>query len=117
MNVKRFFNNTISNGGATFSVEQNQYKTGGYAVATSGNEVVIPLDRFNQMSIVKYIDRFRHKLGGNFCLGSWVNDGKVYLDISEIETQQETAVIKAKQRNQLAIFNLDTFEEIDTREV
>jgi len=50
------------------------------------------------------------------CLGTWFNgdDGNTYIDINVVLADKETAMELAAEYNQIAIFNLETFEETAT---
>ncbi len=50
------------------------------------------------------------------CLGTWFNeaDGNTYIDINVVLADKATAVELAKRYNQIAIFDLATFEETAT---
>ena len=111
--LKQLINVTKLNGGATYSPSKKKYMSSGYAVATEGNEVVVPLASFNAVTVALYWLRHRRQLRGDNCLGTWVNDGKVYLDISEVKADRLEAIRLGYERRQLAIFDLGTFEEIN----
>jgi hypothetical protein len=49
------------------------------------------------------------------CVGTWVDENRVCLDISIVESDYERAVQIAKEKGQLAIFNLNTFKTIELR--
>lgn len=51
--------------------------------------------------------------GKNF-LGTWLNEGKVYLDVSENILDKATAVRLGQERNQLAIYDVAGNDEIPT---
>lgn len=46
-------------------------------------------------------------------VGGWVDDGYAYLDIVRVIDDSDRAKMQAAWKAQLAIFNLDTFEEIE----
>lgn len=50
------------------------------------------------------------------CFGTWFNedDGKTYIDINVVLADKEAAIELGRQYNQIAIFNLASFEETDT---
>lgn len=52
--------------------------------------------------------------GKDMYLGGWVEDGKLWLDPSQNVPDQATAEKLGKQRDQVGIFNLDTFNTINT---
>jgi len=111
MNLINFVKDTIENGGASFNLLTGEYNpTDGYMVATTGNEVVIPIDQFHQTSVAKYIaEKSVMLIGGisnsNFFLGAWVDGDNVYLDISEKVDSRQYAEIIGNEREQLAIWD------------
>jgi hypothetical protein len=52
----------------------------------------------------------------NHYIGGWVNDGKTYLDVSEVHNDKATALDKAEARDEIAIYDLGNGEEHFTRE-
>jgi 2'-5' RNA ligase len=54
------------------------------------------------------------KAQGNF-LGGWTEGGKLYLDISNVVSDQKEAVAKARQAHQLAIYDLGKGETVHLR--
>jgi len=50
------------------------------------------------------------------CIGSWYNsnDGKSYLDVNVVLQDKQKAIALGKKYNQIAIFDLATFEETNT---
>ena len=45
-------------------------------------------------------------------LGGWINDGKLYLDISVVYDNEEEAIRMAKENKQLAYFDIANGKEI-----
>ena len=87
---------------------------GGYMVALQGHERIISVENFTSIEVVKYLEEHSKLLMENphLYLGTWVNEGKVYLDLSENVQDLSVALQRGKERNQLAIFNISTFEEV-----
>ena len=50
------------------------------------------------------------------CIGTWFNgdDGNTYIDINVVLADLDTALELGRQYNQIAVFNLETFEETNT---
>lgn len=105
---------TLANGGLTIKPFQNEKPETGYMVALEGYELQVPVTEFFTGVVADYIGQHAQKLMANpsLCLGTWVNEGIVYLDLSENISSKEQALELGKERNQLAIFNLETFEEV-----
>ena len=103
------------NGGFTLTKDL-QAKQGGFACAISGHETVYNMDNVSELDIVEYIASKRElaSKNSNLCFGSWLDTdtNKLYLDLSEVLDDKKTALKKAYKRNQLAVFDLNTFESI-----
>ena len=104
-----------NNGGFTLTKDL-QAKQEGFACAISGHEVVHNMDTVSELDIVDYIASKKDlcKKNSNLCFGSWLDTetNKLYLDLSEVLPSKKEALKKAYKREQLAIFNLNTFESI-----
>ena len=105
---------TLANGGLTVKPFTGEKPSGGYMVALQGFELKVPVSEFFTGVVADYIGEHAQKLMSNpaLCLGTWVNEGTVYLDLSENVPNREKALELGKERHQLAIFNLETFEEV-----
>ena len=105
---------TLANGGLTIKPFTGEKPASGYMVALQGYELQVPVSEFFTGVVADYIGEHAQKLMSNpvLCLGTWVNEGTVYLDLSENIASREKALELGKERNQLAIFNLETFEEV-----
>ena len=105
---------TLKDGGLTIKPFTGEKPSGGYMVALQGYELQVPVTEFFTGIVADYIGEHAQKLMANpsLCLGTWVNEGIVYLDLSENVGSREQALALGKERNQLAIFNLETFEEV-----
>lgn len=118
MNLLNFLNDTITNGGASFNLLTGEYNPkNGYMVATSGHEVIIPIEQYNQNTLAKYISEKASMLMGgitndNYFLGSWIDGKNVYLDISEKIDSLRDAMITGSNRKQLAIWDNGNSSEI-----
>ena len=105
---------TLTNGGLTVKPFIGEKPETGYMVALEGYELQVPVSEFFTGVVADYIGEHAQKLMSNpaLCLGTWVNEGTVYLDLSENVPNREKALELGKERGQLAIFSLDTFEEV-----
>lgn len=101
-------------GGVTVNLNDGYKPAAGYAVAAYPSREVITA-RLDIESLESYIvdnaDVLR--LPAHY-LGTWYNpdNGKVYLDISIVEFERAAALETARRFNQLAIFDLSSFETI-----
>ena len=105
---------TLANGGLTIKPFTGEKPSGGYMVALEGFELKVPLSEFFTGVVADYIGEHAQKLMSNpaLCLGTWVHEGSVYLDLSENVGSLDKALELGRERNQLAVFNLETFEEV-----
>ena len=105
---------TLKDGGLTIKPFTGEKPSSGYMVALEGYELKVPVSEFFTGLVADYIGSHASKLMHNpaLCVGTWVHEGSVYLDLSENVADLGTALQRGKERNQLAIFNLETFEEV-----
>lgn len=101
------------NGGITINLKGNEPKDG-YAFAPSKDtEKIIPKRKLRMRDIDDYIDQHYDQIsakGGH--LGMWEQDGNVYLDVSHVGPANEATIAKAQDAQQLAVFDLKTFQEV-----
>ena len=71
-------------------------------------EVIIDINNFNEKSLKNAIKNFTLKI--NQGVGTWLNNGRVYIDINQGFNDLEEAMQIARKNNQLAIY--DTLEEV-----
>jgi hypothetical protein len=105
MNTKTILKHVQSNGGVTLNKRGKIVSfDSGYQVSFEAGSLILkyplPLDRFDYVLETKlqYIKRIDY-------LGVWLNDNKIYFDVSEHIDDLTDAIEVAKQRNQLAIYN------------
>ena len=95
---------TLKNGGFT----PDNVK-GRYIVATPSNELVKPVKHFTK-SLVSAYTRLANKQG--LAIGTWVNQGSVYLDTIKGFEDLGEALEFARLANQLAIYDREAGQEI-----
>lgn len=104
----------VSDGGYTWDEDKHLLVMSGKAVSPYKQaEETYTVDYWssNGVEIVKsYINRHRDILSQpDTHVGAWVDDGKVYLDVSVVKSTHEAAVAVAKEHDQLGYFDLDEF--------
>lgn len=110
---------SISNGGATIYTTTGLAAAGGYAIAIANS----PEEKYGDLTvdIVKaYIEKNYDNYLKNegYFLGTWLNEGTWYLDVSELIvggpslSKKVEALRLAKDRDELAIYDLYNFEEV-----
>ncbi|MGZ6570451.1 MAG: hypothetical protein ACXVHB_06020 [Solirubrobacteraceae bacterium] len=103
-----------ADGGFTVALDGNRPTTG-YVVGLPGCERRIPARAFDGWAIYRYvIDHGRLLRTADHYIGAQVDRGTVYLDVSEVLQDRESAMALAEQRRQLAVFDLAAGAEITT---
>lgn len=125
MNYRKIFASLNETGGASFKPDTNILNPqSGYMVALKGHEEIwsIPtsLEGFKQM-IKDYIaDHYTTmQLKGqanNIYVGLWVNNGVLYVDLSERFAFKQPAINAGIARNQIAIWDCENKTEINTQQ-
>src|SRR6476469_2800348 len=117
---------TCNHGGGTFNPSTGEtYPNGGYVVSINPEcEYIVPLIEFSAEHVARYLDMVRPVIdawnhSGNDVrghslkwVGTWVNDGNVYLDVVCVLSSKYRALWLAKKYNQLAIYDIANGVEI-----
>lgn len=115
MDVKQtgqFVADVHANGGATRSTHGERLPTRGYFVSDNGGEI-IALHAFGVPAVRKFIHENLFALSqAGVYVGAWVNDDKVYLDITRHYHNRVSALNEAAKQNQLAIWDISNDKEI-----
>lgn len=114
-NSSEILNRTIVDKGYTTDLDGNKPDTG-YMVGLEGFESTMPINRSIDDGIA-FIDAFiftnKEELNKpNRYLGTWINEGIIYIDISVNINLRKLAVTLGIKNNQIAIWDLSTKEEI-----
>ncbi len=102
---------TKKNGGVTINLK-GDVPTAGFAYSPYKDvETIIPQEKFSQTDIDNFVEKYYNRLSedGNH-LGVWIDEGKVYIDISKVNPDENAAVIDSLKNNQIGLFDLSTFE-------
>lgn len=110
MNLQQFYNDTLTNGGASFNILTGEYNPdNGYMLAIKGHELQVSLNKFNQKVLSDYIkskaDILMSGITTDKFIGSWVYDGIVYLDCSVKFQSAELAIQTGIENGELAIWD------------
>lgn len=102
---------TQKNGGVTINLKGDIPHTGFAYSPYKDVETIIPQAEFSQAHVDNFIEKNYNKLNeeGNH-LGVWIDNGKVYLDISKVNPDENSAVVDSLKNNQIGLFDLSTFE-------
>lgn len=111
--VNTAYADTVRNGGVTINLAANQ-PTNGFAYSPyKGVETIVDKAEFSPQNIRDFITKNQEILAqpGNH-IGMWESDGKIYMDVSQVGAPNAETLAKAQEAQQLAAFDLGTFEEI-----
>jgi hypothetical protein len=112
LSVSELFQLLTENKGFTLDHTLAPYSGKGYAVALQGKETQVKETDLDLNKFSDLLARYSERLENNQFLGSWIDQGIVYFDISEISESIGEALTKGKERDQIGIFSFDTFETI-----
>jgi hypothetical protein len=110
-----------ANGGLSVNMVDGSEPTKGFMVAMGGSKgAIMDADEFydperGPEALGSFMKSNRELSEGSY-LGLWHNqaDGKVYLDVSENIMDRDTAIDAGRKRDQISIWDVANFEEIDT---
>lgn len=106
--------------GFSVSVRSGKGPAHGYMVAQTDHTHTYPASILDDhMALTRAIDDMLVKeksafASGDTYLGGWVHDGKLWLEPSDNIASREEAVRQGRGRNQIAIWDVDNSQEIDT---
>jgi hypothetical protein len=120
-NLKEFVASTIENGGATMNVATGDVPTSGYVVSMMGNEKIYKLfgnDVVKEILISGAVKLYVKEnddvlsLPGMY-LGSWIDDGVLYIDISNVIDNEHDALRMAVANKQKAYYDLNNAKTVE----
>lgn len=111
-----------ANGGLSVNMLDGSEPTKGFMVAKGGDiGDIVPADKFfdpveGPKALSSFMKANRDTLTKGSYLGLWHNtaDGNVYLDVSDNILDRATATRAGRDRNQISIWDVANFREIDT---
>jgi hypothetical protein len=112
MNTSQFIEYALKNGGYTNWLGTEKYT--GYIVAVKGHELIIPIDEFKRGATVKQYTECAFDDGYDI-VGSWLHEGKVYLDRCRWFSTANEADTFARKNKQLAYYNISGDYVIDIK--
>lgn len=113
---RQLFSTTSEQGGSTTRLSTGDVPTTGWAVAQKRYSQEITADQDpGAADIKRYIQTRYQALSqpGNY-LGTWYDSdtGSLWLDVTQVIEDADAAYDWAKEQGEIAIFNLETFEEV-----
>jgi hypothetical protein len=118
MKLEQVLYRTLKDGGCTYGLLDDKIFLPGspyYALSLHKEcEEVVPLKDFSVQDLTVYVARHLDKFESGLCLGTWVHEGKVYLDITQLFHKDYFTLyeIKAMGTDQIAVYDLETSELI-----
>jgi len=115
-NLLNFCTAILEDGGATFNLATGTSPASGYIVSEAGHEQVYSMlnnDIANQIFVTSIVRKYIADKGYELSLvdnylGAWVDNNKIYLDISRVYDNEDEAREMAIKNNQIAYFDLNT---------
>lgn len=116
MNIcKSIYFTTLKTGGCSYSFQEMAKVKKGFAVSIFPYcEEIVEIEEFTPITVYNYVISHYEELyeeEGTY-LGIWNADGDIYLDVSRSFETLEEALKVAKENDQIAVYNLETKEEI-----
>ena len=112
-NLKEFVASIIENGGATYNLANGGTVDKGYMVSKKGFEMKFQPEVDVTQAVCQFIKEFGFELYEveNF-MGAWIDEGILYLDISNNIAKRSDAIREGYKNEQLAIFDVVAQESL-----
>ncbi len=114
MKYEKIIKETLKNNGGSFNVSKKKIKSPLKGYMCSIKDILIIDKKDFNVKLLKSLVKKEFELlkeNENF-LGTWVDEGKVYIDISANFTDKEKALQVAEENKQIAIFDLQKMKSI-----
>lgn len=109
--MKKLIEKILENGGATLDAKlENADLNSGYMVSEVGAEKVFRLDDVE--GIESTLKEYAKRISSNEYVGAWVDDSKLYIDISKHYKSQKQALKVGADNKQLAIYDIANAQSI-----
>lgn len=113
MNLRKLFDELSLTGGFTYNLATGDVPTNGYMVSLLGYEELYDTSTFKESDLQSFVLKNITKLSSEKeFLGAWVNDKKVFLDVSINIENLERAIYVGIINKQQAIHNCNNGEII-----
>lgn len=115
-NLKQFSRALLEDGGATFNLVSGEHEFNGYAYSIFGHEKIH--DNVSVLSEVEHaVKTFVRENGVELYsvhnhLGGWFDKGKLFLDITNVESDLRNAIEQGIRNGQEAIHDFQTGKDI-----
>ena len=114
MDYSKIIKETLKNNGGSFNVSKSKIKKPLKGFMCSIKDLLIIDKKDFNIKLLKYLvkDNFSLLKSNENYLGTWEDNGKIYIDISKNFSSKEKALNTAKINKQLAIFDLKEMKSI-----
>jgi hypothetical protein len=105
---------TVTDGGSSTDL-LGHVPTVGYMVSVYASKgLILPVSQFTPELVTEYAANHQEILAReDHYLGTWIDSGRVYLDIALRVDRLEEALELGRRHRQLAVFDLETFETVE----
>ena len=112
-NLKEFIASIIENGGATYNLAMGDTAHSGYMVSKKGFEMKFPTEKNVKQAVIQFMEAYGFELYEveNF-MGAWIDEGILYMDISNNFEKRSDAIREGYKNEQLAIFDVVAQESL-----
>jgi hypothetical protein len=112
-NLNEFVASIIENGGATYNLAMGDTAHSGYMVSKKGFEMKFQPEVDVTQAVCQFIKEFGFELYEveNF-MGAWIDEGVLYLDVSNNFAKRSDAIREGYKNEQLAIFDVVAQESL-----
>lgn len=117
MDIKEIIDYSIKNNGITLNVNLERINAkNGFMISITNFEIVLPCDKFNEEITKQFITDMIKQINilgsKNHYIGIFINDNKIYFDISIRILEFENALKIGKENDQIAIWDNARMQEI-----
>ena len=112
-NLNEFVAAIIENGGATYNLAMGDTAHKGYMVSKKGFEMKFLPETDVKQAVIQFMEAYGFELYEveNF-MGAWIDEGVLYLDISNNFAKRSDAIREGYKNEQLAIFDVVAQESL-----
>ena len=112
-NLKEFVAAIVKNGGATYNLAMGDTAHKGYMVSKKGFEMKFLPETEVRVAVIQFMEKYGFELYEveNF-MGAWIDEGILYMDISNNFTKRSEAIREGYKNEQLAIYDVVAQESV-----
>jgi hypothetical protein len=112
-NLNEFVAAIIKNGGATYNLAMGDTAHKGYMVSKKGFEMKFPPEKNVKQAVIQFMEAYGFELydAENY-MGAWVDEGILYMDISNNFEKRSEAIREGYKNEQIAIYDVVAQESV-----